>query len=215
MDSPEELKWEELRSLFVGDEKVAIQKLQEFLVDPDKFAKEISKVLPEAVNLAYSRSEDLTDALSESLRPIIEQSIAKSTELSTRPLSVGLYPIIGPAIRKSVGDMFKKMNQTVNSTLGKTLSVKALRWRWEAWRTGKSFMEVMIYYTMLFQVKQVFLIHRDTGLLLQHVAADYNDIQDADMVSSMLSAIQSFVKDSLNVETHEELATIEVGEHTI
>ena len=65
-----------------------------------------------------------------------------------------------------------------------------------AWRTGKSFAEVVLLNTLVYRVEQVFLIHAQTGLLLQHVVADAVTAQDADMVSGMLTAIRDFARDS-------------------
>jgi OOP family OmpA-OmpF porin len=90
-----------------------------------------------------------------------------------------------------------------------------LRWRVEAWRTGKSFGEVVLLHTLLYRVEQVFLIHRETGLMLQHVSAGTVAVQDADMVSGMLTAIRDFVQDSFNTGQNETLDTLQVGELTV
>ncbi len=260
----EEKIWDELRGLFVGNEKVEIDRLQRFLEDPEELSKEIARRLPRAINISREHSQDLTDTLVESLRPIlekaiisssgkdpkalsdglyrtlphsinlsrekddeltealvealrhiVEQSIQKSAELSIKPLSEGLYPVIGPAIRKAVTDAFRKMNQALNQSFERTLSISAVKWRIEAFSTGRPFIDVVAQHTLIFQVRQIFLIHKQTGLLLQSVNSPNSVTQDADMVSAMLTAIQDFVRDSFSVKGDENLSTIEVGEHTI
>ena len=94
-------------------------------------------------------------------------------------------------------------------------SAQGLKWRLEAWRTGKSFGEVVLLNTLLYRVEQVFLIHRETGLLLQHVVAGTSSIQDADMVSGMLTAIQDFVHDSFSSQQSDTLETLQVGGLTV
>ena len=85
----------------------------------------------------------------------------------------------------------------MNQTLGRSFSAQGLKWRLEAWRTGKALREVVLLRTLVYRVEQVFLIHRETGLLLQHVSAGPRRAsQDADMVSGMLTAIRDFVQDS-------------------
>ena len=49
---------------------------------------------------------------------------------------------------------------------------------------------------MEFRVEHVFLVHRKTGLLMEHVAVPEAAAQDPQLVSGMLSAIQDFVRDS-------------------
>jgi outer membrane protein OmpA-like peptidoglycan-associated protein len=82
----------------------------------------------------------------------------------------------------------------------------------EAIRSGRSFAELVLSKTLVYRVEQVFLIHRETGLLLQHVVAESVEAQDADMVSGMLTAIQDFVRDSFQLGAGDELQTMEVGD---
>jgi outer membrane protein OmpA-like peptidoglycan-associated protein len=96
-----------------------------------------------------------------------------------------------------------------------SLSLQGLKWRFEAWRTGKSFAEVVMLHTLVYRVEQVFLIHKETGLLLQHVVAPHAAAQDADMVSGMLTAIQDFVHDSFSSREGDQLETLQVGELTV
>ncbi|MBT4499113.1 MAG: OmpA family protein, partial [Gemmatimonadetes bacterium] len=81
--------------------------------------------------------------------------------------------------------------------------------------TGKPFAEVVLLHTLVYQVEQVFLIHRETGLLLQHVVAGSVKAMDADMVSGMLTAIQDFVQDSFGGDREDSLQTMQVGERTV
>ena len=67
--------------------------------------------------------------------------------------------------------------------------MRALRWRLEALTSERSFAEIVVLRTFVFRVRHVFLIHRETGLRLQHAAAPGAESLDPDMVSSMLSAV--------------------------
>ena len=69
--------------------------------------------------------------------------------------------------------------------------------------------------TLVYRVEQVFLIHRKTGLLLQHVSATAAGVQDADMISGMLTAIRDFVHDSFGGKEGDWLDTFQVGEFTV
>ena len=63
------------------------------------------------------------------------------------------------------------MLESLNTTLEHSLSWRSLRWRLDARRTGKSFAEIVLLNTLVYRVEQVFLIHRPSGLLLQHLTA--------------------------------------------
>jgi len=124
---------------------------------------------------------------------------------------------MGPAIRKAVSEDIKRMLESINTTVEHSFSLKRLGWRFQALFSGKSYTEIVLSHAYVYRVKQVFLIHRKTGLLLYDVSDSSKGIaHDADMVSSMLTAIKDFVNDSLDVEREEgHLDTIQMGEYTI
>lgn len=77
------------------------------------------------------------------------------------------------------------------------------------------FAEVIRLRTFVYQVEQVFLIHRQTGLPLLHVAANPTTAHDPDLISGMLIAIQGFVQDSFHMPANEGSETIQIGELTV
>jgi OOP family OmpA-OmpF porin len=199
----------ELRRLLVGPEQEEINNLRERLRQQEKLLPEdVSRVLPEAVTLRSRQDKKVTEAL----LPAVEEAIDISVKKNPQTLIDALFPVMGPAIRKAIAEALSGMTQAMNKTLEHSLSPQGLKWRIEAWRTGRSFAEVVMLHTLLYRVEQVFLIHKETGLMLQHVVAGDSGIQDADMVSGMLTAIQDFVQDSFGTEDGGALDTLQVGE---
>jgi hypothetical protein len=90
-----------------------------------------------------------------------------------------------------------------------------IRWRFEAFRTGKSFKQVVQEHSLMCPVTQVFLIHRRTGLLIKQVQQISSDMHDGDMVSGMLTAIQDFVHDSFSAGNIGQLEVIRIGDVTV
>ena len=122
---------------------------------------------------------------------------------------------MGPTIRKSLSNFLQGIIQSFNQTLEQSFSIRGLKWRLEAWRTGKSFAEVVLLQTLRYRVEQVFLIHRESGLVLQHIVAPTIAAQDPDLVSGMLTAIQDFVRDSFVGDGGEELDALSVAELSV
>ena len=200
----------ELRGLLIGAELEALQDLQDRLDDPERRTKDVSGVLSEAL---AQHAED--PALSKALSPTVEAAVLTSVRTNPRALADALFPVIGPAIRKSLSHMLSAMLEGMNRALQHSFSLQSLGWRLEALRTGKSFSEIVLLRTLLYRVEQVFLIHRETGLLLRHATAEgsHEGVQDADMVSGMLTAIRDFVQDSFGgVESGQALEELRVGE---
>ena len=201
----------ELRSLLFSEEQAQLNKLQRRLDDPKLHAEDVSRVLPDAIALRTARDKRFAKAL----MPTIEEGITSSVRKNPETLANAIFPVIGPAIRKTIYQIFSQMVLSLNQTLEHSLSIKGLKWRIEALRTGKPFAEVVLSHTLLYSVEQVFLIHKSTGLLLQHVARPSVATQDADLVSGMLTAIQDFVRDSLGAQKGDELQSLQVGELTV
>lgn len=201
----------ELRSLLLGFEQSELDKLHERLENPAISAEEISQVLPEAIILRSLKDKQLSEAIVPTVETAIEVSVKKDLNV----LAEAIFPVMGPAIRKAIATAMEATIQSLNQVVEHSLSPQSLGWRIEALQTGKSFAEVVILRTLLYRVEQVFLIHKDTGLLLQNIVAEGVVAKDADLVSAMLTAIQDFVRDSFNVETSNTLDTLQYGDLTI
>jgi outer membrane protein OmpA-like peptidoglycan-associated protein len=202
---------EELRRLLLVPEHAQVARIQERLDDPEIHAEDVSRVLPEAISIRATKDRDLTRAM----LPTVEEAILSSVRKDPHVLVDALFPVMGPAIRKSISSALESMIESLNEALERSFSVQALEWRWEAWRIGKPFSEVVLLRTLVYRVEQVFLIHRKTGLLLQHVSATSAGLQDADMVSGMLTAIRDFVQDSFGGIRDQSLDSFKVGELTV
>ncbi len=200
---------DELRDLLVAPERKEIAALRARIEDPALRAKDLATGLPDA--LAHCADDR---RLAEVLQPPIEAVITTSVRRNPRPLADALFPVIGPAIRKAIAHTLSGMLDSMSRTLEHRVSLRAVKWRVTAWRTGKSFAEVVLLNTLVYRVEQIFLIHSKTGLLLQHVTADHVATQDADMVSGMLTAIRDFARDSFGGRLDDTLDTFRVGELT-
>jgi outer membrane protein OmpA-like peptidoglycan-associated protein len=183
---------EALRSLILEEDRAAIARLQQKFNDPRQLAEAVSSVLADAFTLAGARDEQLAKALA----PILELATQASIRKNPGTLVGILYPLMGSVVRKSIAESLDGTLQRMNQAFKHSFSLQGLKWRVEALRSGSSFADVVLKHTVQFRVEHVFLIHRKTGLLIEHVAATEVTAQDPQLVSGMLSAIQDFVRDS-------------------
>ena len=189
------------------DSTSEIKELRQLIVK----SEEVGDVLPSAVKQSAKKNNQLSKAT----LPLVEENIRQSVARNPKVLAEALFPAIGPAIRRAIAQALSSMVQSFNQTLEYSISPKGLGWRLEAFRTGKSFGEIVMLKTLLYRVEQVFLIHKDTGILLQHVAADKKDTKDGDMVSAMLTAISDFVQDSFETTEGATLDSLKVKELSV
>lgn len=201
----------ELRRLLLGPWQREVNKLRQRLDDPVRHAREVGRVLPEAVAIRSSEDRKLAAALA----PTVEEVLKASVKKDPKTLGDALFPVMGPAIRKAILETVKRMIQSFDHIIGQSFSWQGLKWRIEALRTGKSFGEVVLLHSLLYRVEQIFLIHKETGLLLQHVVAEWATAQEPDVVSGMLTAIRDFIHDSFRTESDETLDAVQMGELTL
>jgi outer membrane protein OmpA-like peptidoglycan-associated protein len=202
---PVDPRLEQLRTLLVGQEIEVLTRLRTVVEDPEQLAQAIGRVLPSAIASSDAR-------LGQVLAPALEKATQSSIRSDPRTLINILHPLIVPAIRKSIGEAIDNTFQSLNESLKHSLTWHGLKWRFEAWRTGKSFAEVVLKHTLVYQVEHVFLVHQRTGLLIAHAAAEDAASQDPLLVSSMLSAIQDFVKDSFKGADQQGVDTLRLGD---
>ena len=167
----------------------------------------VSDVVSEALVKRNSQDDSVIDAIS----PIVESSIDTSIKHHPERITNVFFPIIGPLVRKAVANALSDLVHSLNYILHQGLTARALVWRYKAWRTGVPYGEYVLLQTVHYQVEQVFLIHKDSGLLIQSAQAEGVTYQDPDLVSSMLSAITDFANDSFKQSSH-GLETIQFGD---
>src|SRR2546428_1693638 len=146
---------DKLRSLVLGPAEKQLAEVHARLTDPQRQLKEIAHLLPAAIAVRSRQDDQLTDAMAPTVAAALDRSIRKDPQ----PLADALFPVMGPAIRKSIAAALSGMIDSFNQSLAYSLSVRGLRWRFEALRTGRSFAEVGILPTLLYRVGQAVLIH--------------------------------------------------------
>src|SRR6516165_5747663 len=208
-EDPEQV-YQELRDLILAPEQQALKDLHHRVDDPTSRTEDVGSVVAEAIELRRKQGGD--DALSAALTPTIEIALRESVRKDPGTLADALFPVMGPAIRRSILETLRSFLESFNQVLDQSLSVKGLKWRVEALRTGRSFTEVALLHSLIFRVEQVFLIHKKTGLPLGHAVAPSVATQDPSLVSGMLSAIQDFVKDSFGATGGQGINRMNVGD---
>ena len=211
---PSEEDLEELRRLLLAPEQSHLTEVREHIERLETHEEQVERVA-EALPDAVARLSGEDRRLAEALAPTIEETLRLSVARNPKPLVDALFPVIGPAIRKSIAEALRSFLDSVNRTLEHSLSPRSLRWRLEAFRTGRSFSEVVLSHTLLYRVEQIFLIDRRTGLPILHLSAEAAETRDGSLVSGMLTAIQDFVQDSFGAEDEEVLDAIEMGDLTV
>ena len=199
----------QLQSLLLATERDRIGQLETLMLGHPERTAAVSEVLLEAMVERSNRDAQFVRAM----RPLVEEALRLSVKKTPLTLAEILFPIFGPAIRRTVAHSLAAASASLSRTIDQTLTLQAIGWRLEAARTGRSFGEIVLLRTLEYRVELAYLIHRETGLVLLFEGLIGASTPDAGLVSGMLTAIRDFAQDSFN--TKENLDQFQLGELTV
>ncbi|NJL51871.1 MAG: BON domain-containing protein [Hydrococcus sp. SU_1_0] len=199
------------------------------LEDLPKMATAIAKILPEAIEaeirlnpqaiakaiapeIALSIKEQIlldAGAISQTLGPEMGKAIKNQIELEKDAMVDALYPVIGSTIAKYMVEVV----QDINSRVEKTLSFEGLKRKVQAKIQGVSEAELIFKESVGYRVRAIFLIAKESGLVIQEIQIPGEQQLDSDMLAGMLTAIRSFANDC--IASGSELDAIDYGDWQI
>ena len=182
---PQSIK-EKILPLF---DNILLQKLQQ---KESRTLEILAGYLAEIITQSAQRD---MPALSRSLQGVISPAIAKEIADNKEKMVDTLYPIIGSMISKYVTNAIKEILDGINSKIEDGFSLKSYKRKIKAKLTGVSESELLLEESMDAAINALFVIQKDTGLLVAAAQSETHRMGDPHMVASMASAIRDFVND--------------------
>jgi hypothetical protein len=155
------------------------------------------------------------DALIAIIAPVLGSAIRRQIRDARDEMIEALYPIIGQLVVRAVSEAVRDLARTVDARVRSSFDPRTIWWRLRARLGGVSSADLALRESLPFSVLDVFLIHRESGLLLRHISRDPQASSDSDLVSSMLTAIRDFARDAFGQGEHDQLDEIEYGDRRI
>ena len=151
--------------------------------------------------------------LAGALAPVILQSIKTEIHNSRDMMVDALYPITGRLVAAAVRNAFKDLVDQLNKRLDSTLSVDRWRAKLKAMVSGRSEAEILLSEGAAFEIADMLLIDRLSGLLIAQSGPDADDGGvDSQLLGSILTAIMAFVRDAMGDASEQDLRTLHVGD---
>ncbi len=128
-----------------------------------------------------------------------------------------LYPIMGGMISKYVSQAIKEMMETINQKVEQGLSVERYKRKLKAKLSGVSETELLLEESADASLLAMFIIHKESGLLISEAHTEESNIGDPHMVASMASAIKDFINDWIasHKAEKEEVQILSYGKDTL
>jgi len=174
-----------LLDLLLGAERRRLDQIERRLGEHDHERRDVVR-----------RAEDHSEVLVDAVRLTAERG---------EELSEALRPEVEHGLRRSIRDNPDVMADALYPVLGPAVrKLVASLFQPEASGAGQPY-----------RVEQLFLIHRETSLVLAHSAMNSSQANDADVVSGMLEAIRSFVQEAFSAPDFDGMQTLTVGDITV
>ena len=222
--------WEQIEDLI--DRSIEQNRQEKIKPEPptsEELAKAIAKILPAAIETGIQSNPE---AIARAIAPEIALSIRKQIALDEEaiPQTLGpemgkaikaqiesekdamvdaLYPVIGSTIAKYMVEVVQDINRKVESTL----SPEGIKRKFRARVQGVSEAELIFKESVGYRVRAIFLIEKDSGLVIQEIQIAGEKHLNADMLAGMLTAIRSFANDC--IVSNSELDAIDYGDWQI
>jgi flagellar motor protein MotB len=201
--------YDRLRQLLLAEERDKLQSAERRIAELEQVNSELAAALPTLVRAAPA--EPMTRALA---RPVAS-ALGSAVRDNRASIVDALFPVIGPIIRKAIAEALRGLMSDLNRVLEYGFSPRGIRWRLEAWRSGVPFAQIVLRHTLRYRIDHVFLIERDSGLVLHRRSAPNLPDLDGDAIAGMLTAIGQFVRDSVGRGEGDALEAARVGEHLL
>lgn len=213
---------EELKHLLLAPELALLKRIQrrcdalQLRVGDDPALKD--SVRGVIVEVLRESGVEEHDRLSSALAPLIVSSMRQEIRNSREMMVDALYPITGQLVKAAVRNAFNELLETINTKLDEGFSVDRWRAKIQSKITGTSEAEILLRRNPPFDIEDIYVIHRPTGLLIERVSATDEDLDiddegvDSELLSGLLTAIMDFTRDAFSDEKGGELRTLTFGE---
>ncbi|MBK8434327.1 MAG: hypothetical protein IPL28_24905 [Chloroflexi bacterium] len=159
----------------------------------------VAKLTPVFSDLVGRQIRDNPEEMAEALGPVMGEALRVQIRESRQDMVEALYPVIGETVQKAVGEFAREFQRNVDRQLRTTFGPQGFIRGMVARVRGVDPAAVAMRDALPFEIRQIFLIQQQSGLLLaHHVAEEAAEVNtaDSDLISGMLTAIRDFAADS-------------------
>lgn len=180
---------------------------------PHEMAEALGPVIGDATRMQIHRSRD---KMVEALGPIIGESIQVQIRESNEEMVEALHPVIGASIVRSVNEAIQELRRSIDARMQSVVRQQNPIAIARARLQGVSAGDLALRNALPYEVRLVFLIQRDSGLLLFPPPLADASGEDYDLIGGMLTAIRDFAQDAFGDQAEDSgLDEIQYGDERI
>jgi hypothetical protein len=194
-----------LREILLKEDREAMAQLRQTLHDPVWFAGNAMPLIEEHI-------EHLKKNFPKEFNKSVEKIVDRRLKESQSEILDTIYPVLGTMIKKYINHQFDQLKEAIDKRVKEALDTRSMWTRIKAKVFGIKSSELILSQVAQAVVEEIFVIQRDSGLLIGH--ASKGDTINRDAVAGMLTAIKAFVEDAFQRE-QEQLELISYASYKI
>ncbi len=178
----------QLRQILLSEDREALAAIREMLEDEAQLSEKISPIIRQ--HFAF-----LKENFREEYGVIIEEIVTKKLSESQDEIVNMIFPKLNTIIKKFITAQFQMLKEGIDTqikTVQNRFSPKNIFSRF----FGPSESDIVLSQLDNPEVHEIYLVQRESGLLLGSYAREKNT--DQDVIAGMLTAIKSFAEDAFN-----------------
>jgi|GEM_PF-681710 len=205
--------YDRLRDLLLGDERRELAAARARIAELERAQRDLPRRLPDAAVAALHENRD-NPRVADALAAPVAQALGAAVHDNRQGIVDALFPVIGPMIRRAIAEALRGLVENLNEAIESSFTVRGIKWRLEAWRAGVPYPQVVLRHRLAYGIDHVFLVERESGLVLRHIAAPGAAPLDADAIAGMLTALGDFVGDSVGGDRR-ALESAQIGDSLV
>ncbi|MEJ5198537.1 MAG: SH3 domain-containing protein, partial [Anaerolineae bacterium] len=189
----------------------ALEELRRILAAPDRRrADELAGRLMELERRTSDPAE-----LVGMIAPLMSDIIRRTIQAGRDEMIEALYPIIGQLIGRAVAEAIRDLVRVIDARMRRSFDLGTTWRRLRGRMAGIPEEALVLREALPFRVTELFLIHRESGVLLLHLSHEPEPGAEADLISGMLTAIRDFAQDAFGRGQEGQLDEIQYGTRRI
>jgi len=187
-----------LREILLREEREKLASIENKFEQPAYLKEKISPIFEEQLTLL---KQNFPKEYEATVNQLIEEKLKNSQEEIVNLI----YPTLGKMVKKYVTLQIQSFKDAVDDRIKNTFTVRTVIQRAKASIFGVKESDVIFSGIKNYQIEEVFLIEKNSGLLVG--TASRGTTIDKDVVGGMLTAIKSFGEDAFKKE-EQDLSSI-------
>jgi hypothetical protein len=205
INKDEEILMLQLRDILLRDDRETILAVKKVLDDKSLLAEKISPIVEEHL-------ENMRQHFPQEYEQLVNKMIEQKLKSSQKEIVEVIYPVLGQMITKFISLQFQMLKENIDKQVKTTFSTKTIIDKIKYRIFGVKTSDIIIASADVPYVEEVFVIQKNSGLLLGSAALYPTENRDA--VAGMLTAIKDFVEDAFEKDK-EDLETINYGTYRV